>query len=107
MMKGFGDLLKQAQEIQGKMGELHERLEAMEVEGVSGGGMIRVVMTGKGLVKSLSIDPSLVKPEDAEVLEDLIVAAHNDAKAKCEARVADEMNAVTGGLPLPPGMKLF
>lgn len=107
MMKGFGDLLKQAQEIQGKMGELQERLEAMEIEGASGGGMVRVTMSGKGLLKTVSVDPSLLEPGEKEVLEDLIVAAHNDAKAKCEAKVADEMNAVTGGLPLPPGMKLF
>ena len=107
MMKGFGDLLKQAQEIQGEMGELQERLEAMEIEGASGGGMVRVTMSGKGLLKTVSVDPSLLEPGEKEVLEDLIVAAHNDAKAKCEAKVADEMNAVTGGLPLPPGMKLF
>lgn len=106
-MKGFGDLLKQAQEIQGKMGALQERLEAMEVEGASGGGMVRVTMTGKGLLKSLSIDPTLLAPGEAEVLEDLILAAHNDAKTKVEEQVAEEMNAVTGGLPLPPGMKLF
>jgi len=105
-MKNLSQMLKQAQEMQTKMTEMQERLQAMEVEGFSGGGMIRVTLNGKGEMRGIKIDPALVDPAEAEVLEDLIVAATNDAKAKVEAKVAEKMQEVTGGLQLPPGMKL-
>lgn len=105
-MKNFGAMMKQAQAMQAKMADAQAKLEAMTVEGASGGGMVKLVLSGKGEMKGLTIDPSLVDPEDTEVLEDLIVAAHNDAKAKSEAMMADEMKDVTGGLQLPPGMKM-
>ena len=105
-MKNLGNMMKQAQAMQAKMAEAQAKLEQMTVEGASGGGMVKVVLSGKGEMKGLTIDPNLVDPEDAEVLEDLIIAAHNDAKAKSEAMMAEEMKAVTGGLQLPPGMKM-
>ena len=105
-MKNLGNMMKQAQAMQAKMAEAQAKLEQMTVEGASGGGMVKVVLSGKGEMKGLTIDPDLIDPEDAEVLEDLIIAAHNDAKAKSEAMMAEEMKAVTGGLQLPPGMKM-
>ncbi len=105
----LGDLMgmmKQAKELQEKMQVLQEEVAALEVEGRAGGGLVSVVMTGKSEMKRLRIDPSLIKPEEAEVLEDLIVAAVNDARAKAEAVLADKMRAMTGGLQLPPGMNL-
>jgi nucleoid-associated protein EbfC len=106
-MKNIFGMMKQAQELQSKMAELQAELEAMEVEGMSGGGLVKVTLTGKGSMAKISIDPSLVKPDEAEILEDLIVAAHNDAKQKAEKAMAEKMQAITAGLPLPPGMKLF
>ena len=100
------DMMKQAKELQEKMQALQEEVAALEVEGTSGGGLVSVVMTGKSEMKRLKVDPSLIKPEEAEVLEDLIVAAVNDARAKAEAVLADKMRAMTGGLQLPPGMSL-
>jgi DNA-binding YbaB/EbfC family protein len=105
-MKNLGNLMKQAQQMQARMGELQARLAEMEVGGASGGGMVQVTVNGKGEVKRVKIDPALAKPEDVEVLEDLIVAACNDARAKSEAMMAEEMQKLTGGLNLPPGMKL-
>lgn len=105
-MKNLGNMMKQAQAMQAKMAEAQAKLEQMTVEGASGGGMVKVLLSGKGEMKGLTIDPNLIDPEDAEVLEDLIIAAHNDAKAKSEAMMAEEMKAVTGGLQLPPGMKM-
>ncbi len=105
----LGDLMgmmKQAKELQEKMQALQEEVGALEVEGTSGGGLVSVVMTGKSEMKRLRIDPSLIKPEEAEILEDLIVAAVNDARAKAEAVLADKMREMTGGLQLPPGMSL-
>ena len=106
-MKNLGNLMKQAQQMQARMEEMQATLADAEVEGSSGGGLINAVMTGKGELKRLKIDPSLVDKDEVEVLEDLIVAACADAKAKAEAHAAEEMKKVTGGLPLPPGMKLF
>jgi nucleoid-associated protein EbfC len=106
-MKNIFGMMKQAQELQSKMAELQAELESMEVEGMSGGGLVKVTLTGKGSMAKISIDPSLVKPDEAEILEDLIVAAHNDAKQKAEKAMAEKMQAITAGLPLPPGMKLF
>ena len=104
-MKNFGQMMKQAQKLQERMGELQEQLATAEVVGSSGGGMVEVTLSGKGDVRKLKIDPSLVDPDEVEVLEDLIVAAMNDAKAKLEAHVAERMAEVTGGLKLPPGMQ--
>jgi nucleoid-associated protein EbfC len=105
----LGDLMgmmKQAKELQEKMQALQEAVAAMEVEGTAGGGMVSVVMTGKSEMKRLRIDPSLLRPEEAGIVEDLIVAAVNDARAKAEAVLADKMREMTGGLQLPPGMSL-
>jgi DNA-binding YbaB/EbfC family protein len=100
-------MMKQAQEIQGRMQKMQEELTGLEVEGQSGAGLVKVKLNGKLDVRGLKIDPSLIKPDDAEMLEDLIVAAFQDAKAKAEAAVQAKMQEVTGGLALPPGLKLF
>lgn len=102
----LNELMKQAQGLQAKMQSLQERIAAIEVEGASGGGMIRVTMNGKGYAKAVKIEPSLLRADESEVLEDLIAAAINDAKSKLEARSQEEMKSATAGLPLPPGMKL-
>jgi DNA-binding YbaB/EbfC family protein len=105
-MKNLGNLMKQAQQMQAKMAEMQERLAEMTIDGVSGGGLVRVTLNGKGEMKGVKLDPSLIDPAEPEILEDLIVAAHADAKAKAEARMAEEMKELTGGLQLPPGMSL-
>lgn len=105
-MKNLANMMKQAQEMQARMQEMQDRLGQAEVDGAAGGGMVRVTMTGKGEVRRLKIDPALVDPAEVDVLEDLVVAALADAKAKSEAMVADEMGKVTGGLNLPAGLKL-
>ena len=105
-MKNIGEMLKQAQQMQTKMAEMQERLAGMTVEGVSGGGLVTVALNGKGEMKGLKVDPSLMKPDEGEILEDLVVAAHADAKAKAEAKTAEAMKELTGGLELPPGMNL-
>lgn len=105
-MKNLGNLMKQAQQMQSKMAEMQAKLGEMEVTGASGGGMLKVTLNGKFELKGIKIDPSLVTPDDVEVLEDLIVAAFNDAKGKAEAAMQEEMQKVTGGLNLPAGMKL-
>jgi hypothetical protein len=103
-MKNLGQLMKQAQEMQTKMAEMQETLGDIEVSGSAGGGMVTVRLNGKSEMRGVSIDPSLA--DDVEVLEDLIVAAYNDAKSKVEARVQEEMSKLTGGLNLPPGFKM-
>ncbi len=105
-MKNLGQMMKQAQQMQAKMTELQEQLAATEMTGAAGGGMVQVTMNGKGELRAVKIDPGLLAPDDAEVLENLIVAAANDAKAKVESHVAEEMQKLTGGIALPPGMKL-
>ncbi len=105
-MKNLSELLKQAQDMQSKLADVESGLEKLEVEGAAGGGMVRVVLSGKGMMRRTAIDRALLKAEEAEVLEDLIVAAHNDAKKKLEERVKEEMGKVTQGLGLPPGLKL-
>ena len=105
-MRNLGDMMKQAQEMQAKMGEAQEKIEAMQVTGASGGDMVEITLSGKGDMRQIQIDPSLLGSDDKEVLEDLIVAAHNDAKSKAETLVQEEMAKVTGGLNLPPGLKL-
>ena len=99
-------MMKQAQEMQAKMQQMQGRLAEQESEGSSGGGMVKVTLTGKGEMRRLHIDPSLIDPNDPEVLEDLILAAHNDAKAKADAAAESAMGDLTGGLNLPPGFKL-
>lgn len=105
-MKNLGQMMKQAQQMQARMTEMQEELEAHEVEGSAGGGMVTVRMNGKSDVRALNIDPSIIDPSDAEVLEDLVMAALNDAKAKIEAFRQEKIADMTGGLPLPPGFKL-
>ena len=105
-MKNLGQMLKQAQEFQTKMAEMQAQLENVEIVGSAAGGMVQVTLNGKGEMRSIKLDPSLCKPEEAEVMEDLLVAAHNDAKRRVEERTAEEMQKLTGGLQLPPGMKL-
>ena len=99
-------MMKQAQQMQKKMKELQDGLANLEVEGSSGGGLVKITVNGKGEVKKIKIDPSLMKPEESEILEDLIVAAINEAKKKAEEATAEEMKKLTGGLNLPPGFKL-
>lgn len=105
-MADFLGMMKKAAELQSKMKALQDELETVEVEGVSGGGLVTVRMTAKGEVKGVKIDPSLIKADEAEILEDLIVTAHNDARRKAEAAMQDKMKALTGGLGLPPGLGL-
>ena len=105
-MVDIGSMMKQAQQLQKKMADAQEKLNNIEVEGVSGGGVVKVIATAKGEIKRINLDESLLKPEDKEITEDLIVAAINDAKQKGESATQEEMKSVTGGLPLPPGMKL-
>lgn len=105
-MKNLSQMMKQAQQMQEKMQEMQGALEKMEIEGTAGGGLVTVTLNGKGEMARLRIDPSLVTPDDAEVLEDLIVAAHNDAKSKVEEKTSEEMAKITGGIDLPPGFKL-
>ena len=106
-MKNLGHLMKQAQAMQSKMAELQGKMADAEIEGTSGAGMVTVTVNGKGELKRLSIDPKLADPNEIEMLEDLIVAACADAKGRAETQFEEEMKAVTGGLPIPPGMKLF
>ncbi len=105
-MKNLGQMMKQAQQMQERMAELQARLDRMEIQGQSGGGLVQATLTGKGEVRRLKIDPSLINPAEAEVLEDLVAAAVNDARQRVEATVAEEMSKLTGGLQLPPGIKL-
>ena len=105
-MKNLGQLMKQAQEMQAKMSEMQDQLGAIEVSGSAGGGMVTITLSGKSEMRGVTIDSALATPDDTEVLEDLIIAAFNDAKAKVEARVQEEMSKLTGGLNLPPGMNL-
>ena len=106
----MGDLMgmmKQAAELQAKMQELQAELERLEVEGTAGGGLVIVTLSAKGDLKGIKLDDSLIKPAEKEILEDLLVAAHADARRKAETLVQDKMKSLTGGLPLPPGLKLF
>lgn len=105
-MKNLGNMLKQAQQMQTRMAEMQAKLESTEVEGQAGAGMVKVKLTGKGELRRIAIDPSLMTAEDREVLEDLIVAAHADAKQKVETMMAEEMQKATAGMSLPAGLKL-
>lgn len=105
-MKNLGNMLKEAQKLQSKMAEMQEKLAETEIAGSAGGGMVNVTLNGKGEMRKVKIDPSLVDPAEVEILEDLVVAAFNDAKAKVESHMQEEMGKLTGGMNLPPGMKL-
>ena len=105
-MTDFMDLMKQAAQLQSKMQALQAELDQIEVEGTAGGGMVTVKLSAKGDMKGVKIDDSLFKPSEKEILEDLLVAAHADARRKAEGVLQEKMKAVTGGLPLPPGMSL-
>lgn len=105
-MKNLSSMLKEAQKIQGRMAEMQQRLAETELDGAAGGGLVTVTLNGKGEMRRIKIDPSLADPKEMEILEDLIVAATNDAKAKIETQLQAEMQKLTGGLPLPPGLKL-
>jgi DNA-binding YbaB/EbfC family protein len=112
MLKGLGGLgdmagmMKKAQEMQSKMGEMQEELENMTVTGESGAGLVKATSTAKGVITALDIDPSIFHPDEKEVVEDLILAAIKDAQGKAQAKAAEEMGKLTEGLGLPPGMKL-
>jgi len=106
-MTDFMGLMKQAAQLQTKMQELQAELDRIEVEGTAGGGLVGVTLTAKGELRGVRIDDSLIKPDEKEILEDLLVAAHADARRKAEAVMQDKMKSLTGGLPLPPGLKLF
>jgi DNA-binding YbaB/EbfC family protein len=105
-MKNLGNMLKEAQKLQSKMAEMQAKLAETELSGAAGGGMVSVTLNGKGEMRKVKIDPSLAEPGEMEILEDLIVAATNDAKAKIDQHLQSEMAQLTGGLPMPPGFKL-
>jgi DNA-binding YbaB/EbfC family protein len=106
-MADFLGLMKQAAELKSKMEAMQAELDQIEVEGTSGGGLVIVKLSGKGELKAIKIDDSLIKPSEKEIVEDLIVAAHADARRKAELLLKEKMQSVAGGLPLPPGLKLF
>ena len=106
-MANFLGLMKQAAELKTKMEAMQAELDQIEVEGSAGGNLVTVKINAKGELKSVSIDASLMKPDEKEIVEDLLVAAHAEARRKAETLVQEKMQALTGGLPLPPGMKLF
>ena len=105
-MADFLGMMKQAAQLQSKMQAMQTELDSIVVEGIAGGGMVTVTLTAKGDLKGVKLDDSLMKPDEKEILEDLLVAAHADARRKAEDVMQDKMKALTGGLPLPPGMKL-
>ena len=105
-MKNLAGLMKQASQMQAKMAEMQAKMEALEIEGTAGGGMLRVTITGKSVLKRVQIDPKLIDPAESEMLADLIVAAHADAKRKLDDIQAAEMQDATGGIALPDGFKL-
>jgi DNA-binding YbaB/EbfC family protein len=100
-------LMKQAAELKTKMEAMQAELDLIEVEGMAGGGLVTVRLTAKGEMKGLAIDATLMKPDEKEIVEDLVVAAHADARRKADVLLQEKMKALTGGLPLPPGLKLF
>jgi nucleoid-associated protein EbfC len=106
-MADFLGLIKQATELKSKMEAMQAELDQIEIEGASGGGLVTVKLSGKGEMKGVKIDDTLMKPSEKEIVEDLIVAAHADARRKAETLLQEKMQSVAGGLPLPPGMKLF
>ena len=105
-MKNIGQMMKQAEQMQAKMAEMQARLAELEVTGGAGAGLVEITLNGKGEMRRIKLQKAVVDPDEVEVLEDLILAAFNDAKGKVEAQMADETNKLMGGLKLPPGMKL-
>ena len=105
-MNSFNDMIKQAQDLQKKMAEAQEKVETLEAEGISGGGIVKITINGKNNVTSVNIDETVIDKNEKEILEDLIVAAFNDARDKIQRKITDEMSSLTGGIKLPPGMKL-
>jgi DNA-binding YbaB/EbfC family protein len=105
-MKNLGNMMKQVQEMQARMADMQARLDELTVTGQAGAGMVKITLNGKNLMQKVEIDDSLMKPEEKEILEDLLMAAYNEARAKVEQAVADQMKDITGGLPLPPGFKM-
>ncbi len=105
-MKDLGNMMKQIQEMQTKMADMQARLDEMTVTGKSGAGLVKVTLNGKNLMQSIEVDDSLMKPEDKAILEDLLMAAYNEARAKVDQLVADQMKNVTGGMALPPGFNI-
>ena len=105
-MKNINELMQQMQEVQARMRRMQEELARAEVAGEAGGGLVRAVMSGKGELRAVEIDESLLKPEEKEILEDLIVTAVNQARQRMEEMIAEKMKEATGGLPLPPGLSL-
>ena len=105
-MNNFNNMIKQAQDLQKKMAEAQEKVETLEAEGISGGGIVIITINGKNNVTSVNIDETAIDKNEKEILEDLIVAAFNDARDKIQRKIADEMSSLTGGIKLPPGMKL-
>lgn len=105
-MKNIMGMMKQAQELQQKMQDAQAEIGELQIEGSAGAGLVKVTLSGKGDIKAISIDPTLIDPQEPEMLEDLIMAAHNDAKSRSEAVIAEKMQSVTGGLNLPEGLKL-
>lgn len=106
-MKDIMGMMKQVGQMQARLKEMQDELQRAEIEGQSGGGLVHVTVDGRGELKRVRIDPSLMKPDEVEILEDLIVAASTDAKAKVDNVMQAKMAEITGGLPIPPGMKLF
>src|ERR1700684_2800610 len=106
-MPDFRGLMKQATELKSKMEAMQAELDRFEVEGTAGGGLVTLKISGKGDLRGVSVDDSLLKPDQKQIVEDLLLAAHADARRKLETMLADKMQALTGGLPLPPGLKLF
>ena len=105
-MNNFNNMIKQAQDLQKKMAEAQEKVETLEAEGISGGGIVKITINGKNNVTSVNIEETAIDKNEKEILEDLIVAAFNDARDKIQRKIADEMSSLTGGIKLPPGMKL-
>ena len=105
-MRDIMGLMSKAKEMQEKMQAMQAEIEAMTADGTAGGGMVTVTLNGKGIMRAIKIDPSVFSEDDVEILEDLVIAAHSDAKAKIEQRVQEKTQEITAGLPLPPGMKL-
>ena len=103
----FLKMMKQVQDLQSKAQAMQQELDQTEIEGASGAGLVRVTLSGKGDLRALKIDPSLMKSGEGDILEDLIIAAHQDARGRVETLMKEKMQSVTGGLPLPPGLKLF
>jgi nucleoid-associated protein EbfC len=106
-MPDFFGLMKQATELKSKMESMQAELDRITVDGIAGGGLVTVTLSGKGDLRSAKVDPSLLKPDQKEIVEDLFIAAHADARRKLEALLQERMQSLTGGLPLPPGLKLF